>query len=109
VTWALPTIAIAFLAYAAVSGRLEGTPITAPMVFTAVGLLVGADTLGLVDPAVRGEGVKLLTEATLALVLFGDASRIGLRALSEKVSIPARLLGFGLPLSRSASRSWPTV
>ena len=98
-TWALPTIAIALLAYAAVSGRLEGTPITAPMVFTAVGLLVGADTLGLVDPAVSGEAVKLLAEATLALVLFGDASRIDLRALREEVSIPARLLGLGLPLT----------
>jgi NhaP-type Na+/H+ or K+/H+ antiporter len=99
VNWALPTIALALLGFAAVSGRLEGTPITAPMVFTAVGLLVGADTLGLVDPAVSSEAVKLLAEATLALVLFGDASRIDLAALREEVSIPARLLGFGLPLT----------
>ena len=98
-TWALPTIAIALLAYAAVSGRLEGTPITAPIVFTAVGLLVGVDALGLVDPSVSGEPVKLLAEATLALVLFGDASRIDLAALREEVSIPARLLGLGLPLT----------
>jgi NhaP-type Na+/H+ or K+/H+ antiporter len=99
VEWALPTVAIALLAFAAVSGRLEGTPITGPMVFTAVGLLVGADTLGLVDPKVSSEAVKLLAEATLALVLFGDASRIDLRALRDEVSIPARLLGFGLPLT----------
>ncbi len=98
-TWALPTIALALLGFAAVSGRLEGTPITAAMVFTGVGLLVGADTLGLVDPSVSGEAVKLLAEATLALVLFGDASRIDLHALREEVSIPARLLGLGLPLT----------
>ena len=98
-TWALPTIALALLGYAAVSGRLAGTPITAPMVFTSVGLLVGAETLGLVDPVVSGEAVKLLAEATLAVVLFGDASRIDLKALREEVSIPARLLGFGLPLT----------
>ncbi len=97
--WALPIIALALLGFAAVSGRLEGTPITAPMVFTAVGLLVGADGLGLVDPAVSSEAVKLLAEATLALVLFGDASRIDLRALRDEVSIPARLLGIGLPLT----------
>ncbi len=97
--WALPTIALALLAYAAASGRLDGTPITGPMVFTAIGLLVGADTLGLVDPNVSGEAVKLLAEATLALVLFGDASRIDLRALRDEVSIPARLLGLGLPLT----------
>ncbi len=97
--WALPTIALALLGFASVSGRLEGTPVTGPMVFTAVGLLVGADTLGLVDPSVSGEAVKLLAEATLALVLFGDASRIHLRALRDEVSIPARLLGVGLPLT----------
>ena len=97
--WALPLIALALLVYAAVSGRLEGTPITGPMVFTAIGLLVGVDALGLVDPGISSEPVKLLAEATLALVLFGDASRIDLRALRDEVSIPARLLGFGLPLT----------
>ena len=97
--WALPTIALALLAFAAVSGRLDGTPITGPMVFTAFGLLVGGDALGLVDPRVSGEAVKLLAESTLALVLFGDAARIDLRALRGEVSIPARLLGIGLPLT----------
>ncbi len=82
--WALPTIAVALLAYAAVSGRLVGTPITGPMLFTAFGLLVGVDTLGLVDPAVSGQAVRLLAEATLALVLFGDASRIDLKALRDE-------------------------
>ena len=97
--WALPTIAIALLAFAAVSGRLDGTSITGPMVFTAFGLLVGGDALGLVDPSVSGEEVKLLAESTLALVLFGDAARIDLRALLGEVSLPARLLGIGLPLT----------
>src|SRR6478736_7929474 len=69
------------------------------MIFTAVGLLVGADALGLVDPKVSGEAVKLLAEATLALVLFSDASRIDLRALRDEVSIPGRLLGIGLPMT----------
>jgi NhaP-type Na+/H+ or K+/H+ antiporter len=117
VDWALPTIALALLAFAAVSGRLDGTPVTGPMIFTAVGLLVGADALGLVDPRVSSEAVKLLAEATLALVLFGDASRIHLRALRDEVSIPARLLGLGLPLTLAVgfgvglvllgSLSWP--
>ncbi len=97
--WALPTIAISLLGFAAVSRRFDGTPITGPMVFMVVGLLVGADSLGLVDPAVSGEAVKLLAEATLTLVLFGDASRIDIRVLREEVSIPVRLLGLGLPLT----------
>ena len=69
------------------------------MIFTAVGLLLGSEALGLVEPAPAGETVKLLAEATLATVLFADASRIDLRALSGEVSVPARLLGVGLPLT----------
>ena len=34
--WALPAIALALLGFAAVSGRLEGTPITAPIIFTTI-------------------------------------------------------------------------
>jgi len=99
VAWALATLAVTLLAFAAISGRIEGTPITAPMVFTAVGLLVGADALGLVDPAADGEAVKLLAEATLTLVLFAEASRIDLRSLRVHISVPVRLLGIGLPLT----------
>src|SRR4249919_1623144 len=87
------------------------------MMFTAFGLFVGGDALGLVDPRVSGEAVKLLAESTLALVLFGDAARIDLRALRGEVSLPARLLGIGLPLTLVAgfgaalvllgSLSWP--
>jgi NhaP-type Na+/H+ or K+/H+ antiporter len=95
----LATFAVALLAFAAISGRIRGTPITAPMIFTAVGLLVGSDALGLVDPAPAGETVKLLAEATLTLVLFADASRIDLRALRREITVPARLLGIGLPLT----------
>ena len=97
--WALATIALALLGFAAVSGRLAGTPVTAAMIFTAVGLLVGTEALGLVELAPSGETVKLLAEATLALVLFADASRIDVRALRGELSVPARLLGIGLPLT----------
>jgi NhaP-type Na+/H+ or K+/H+ antiporter len=69
------------------------------MVFTALGLLFGADALGLVDESATGEGVKLLAEATLTLVLFSDASRIDLRALRSEIALPVRLLAIGLPLT----------
>jgi NhaP-type Na+/H+ or K+/H+ antiporter len=99
VHWQLATLAAILLAYAAVSRRLDGTPITAAMVFTAAGLLVGVDALGLVDPDADGLAVKTLAEATLAVVLFSDASRIDLRALRGDLGLPTRLLGIGLPLT----------
>lgn len=97
--WALGVVALTLLAFAAISGRITGTPITAPMVFTAVGLIFGSEALGLLELAPSGETVKLLAEATLAIVLFADASRIDVRALRGEVSVPARLLGIGLPLT----------
>lgn len=98
----LPAIALSVLAFAAVSRRLDGTSITAPMVFTAAGLVGGAKAAGLVDPSPNGATVKLLASATLAVVLFGDAARIDLRALREEYRLPARLLGIGLPLTVAA-------
>ena len=108
-TWALATLALALLAFAAISGRIAGTPITSAMVFTGVGLLVGADALGLVELPPAGETVKLLAEATLTLVLFTDASRIDVRALRGELGIPARLLGIGLPLTLVAGFSLPSA
>ena len=59
--------------------------------------------------------VKTLAEATLAVVLFSDASRIDLHGAAKRtLGIPARLLGIGLPLTivaglrRRASRSSAT-
>ncbi len=97
--WALPAISVVVLAFAAVSRRLDGTSITAPMVFTGAGLLFGAKAAGLIDPQPGGETVKILASATLAVVLFGDAARIDFRALREEYRVPARLLGIGLPLT----------
>lgn len=101
--WALPTIAVVVLGYAAVSRRLEGTPITAAMVFTGAGLLAGKKVTGLVDLEHSRETVKLLAEATLALVLFSDAARIDLRTLWRERGIPTRLLAIGLPLTIGAA------
>jgi NhaP-type Na+/H+ or K+/H+ antiporter len=97
--WALPAIAVVVLAFAGVSRRLDGTSITAPMVFAGAGLLFGAKVAGLIDARPGGESVKLLASATLAVVLFGDAARIDFRALREEYRVPARLLGIGLPLT----------
>jgi NhaP-type Na+/H+ or K+/H+ antiporter len=102
VHWQLATLAVVLLVFAAMSRRVDGTWITAPIVFTAAGLLVGVEALGLVDPSATGIQVKVLAEATLAVVLFSDASRIDLRALRSALGVPVRLLGIGLPLTIAA-------
>jgi NhaP-type Na+/H+ or K+/H+ antiporter len=97
--WALALIALALLGVAAVSRRLAGTPITPAMLFVAFGLLVGPEVLDGIDLSSSSATVRALAEATLALVLFSDASRIDLGALRRTVGLPVRLLGIGLPLT----------
>src|SRR3954463_10969228 len=97
--WALALVALALIGVAAVSGRLAGTPITPAMLFVAFGLLAGPEVLGGIDLASSDSTVRLLAEATLALVLFTDASRIDLGVLRRTFDVPVRLLGIGLALT----------
>lgn len=101
-TWALPAIAGVLLAFAAISGRVNGTPVTAPIVFTLGGLLFGVHAIGLIDVESTAETVRLLAEVTLALVLFSDASKVNASTLRTEIALPARLLGIGLPLTIAA-------
>ena len=99
VEWSLAIVALSLLAVATVSRRLSGSPVTAAMLFVAIGLLVGPKALGGIDLESSSATVRALAEATLALVLFCDASRIDLRQLRLDVGLPVRLLGIGLPLT----------
>jgi NhaP-type Na+/H+ or K+/H+ antiporter len=91
-------LAALFIGYALISGRTQGTWLTAPMVFTTGGLVLGTGGLGLLTGTVSGEAMRVLTEATLVLVLFTDAVRIDLGALRREFRLPLRLLGIGMPV-----------
>ncbi|MEA2652670.1 MAG: sodium/hydrogen antiporter [Chloroflexota bacterium] len=97
--WALALVALVLIGVAAVSRFLSGTPITPAMLFVAFGLLVGPEVLDGIDLSSSASGVRVLAEATLALVLFTDASRIDVGALRRTVDVPVRLLAIGLPLT----------
>ena len=97
--WSLAIVALAVLAVASVSGRIAGTPLTPAILFVAIGVLVGPRVLSEVDLSSSSGTVRTLAEATLALVLFSDASRINRRELRRDANVPVRLLGIGLPLT----------
>jgi hypothetical protein len=97
--WELAIVAATVLAVAAVSRRLSGTPVTPAMVFVLIGVLVGPLVVDEVTNAPTGSAVRTLAEATLAVVLFADASRIKPRVLRREYAVPLRLLGIGLPLT----------
>jgi sodium/hydrogen antiporter len=97
--WDLPIVAGALLAVAGVSRRLTATPFTPAMAFVLIGLLVGPFVRDKVTVSPASETVRTLAEATLAVVLFADASRIKLRVLRQEYEVPLRLLAIGLPLT----------
>ncbi len=101
-SWTLATVALAVLVVAAISRRLSGSWITPAILFVALGLLAGPQVLGELDVPPTGAAVRILAEATLALVLFADAARINLRALRRDYGLPLRLLSIGLPLTIAA-------
>lgn len=98
-TYGFPILVLFVFAYALVSKRLATTPVTGPMLFVAFGVVTGSRVLSWIDPAAEWEGVRLLLEVTLVIVLFTDALAINTSRWREDASIPARLLGIGLPLT----------
>jgi sodium/hydrogen antiporter len=67
-------LTVFLIIYSAVAGRVERSWISGPIVFTVVGLLLGPDGLGVLRISISGEGLRLLAELTLAMVLFTDAA-----------------------------------
>ena len=85
--------------YSITSAGLEKTPVSGALVFTAFGLAVGPLGLDLLTMEVGTEGLSLLAELTLAVLLFADAANANLGALKHFSRIPVRLLLIGLPLT----------
>ena len=78
----------------------EKLPVTAPMVFVGVGILVGPLGLDLFHVSVDTELITVLAEITLMLILFTDGSEIDIKSMrKEKSRIELRLLSIGLPLT----------
>jgi NhaP-type Na+/H+ or K+/H+ antiporter len=87
------------LAFAFISRRVAGTPLTAPIAFVVLGLAVGSEGLDLLGLELELSGVLTLVEAALALLLFSDAADLDARRLVRQRGLPLRLLAVGLPLT----------
>jgi NhaP-type Na+/H+ or K+/H+ antiporter len=95
--WTL--VAVVFALYAVVARRLDRVSVTAPIVLVVAGTVLGAGYLDVLPANVGTEAIRLVTELTLALILFADASTVELRQAEGDVGLPLRLLGVGLPLT----------
>ena len=91
--------AIAIFVYSLVSHRIEGSIVTAPMIFVGIGLLVSPEGLDAVAVGPGSPLILIFAEIALVLILFSDAARIDFTTLKGNRSYPSRLLAIGLPLT----------
>ena len=95
----LAIVAALVFGWGALSARLERFEVTAPITFVVAGLLLTHWPLAFLSVTPSRELIKELAEFTLALVLFSDASRVGLHELRVDAGLYLRLLAVALPVT----------
>jgi len=95
----LAIVAALIFAWGTLSARLERFDVTAPITFVLAGLLLTHGPLAVLGAAPSKELIKELAELPSPLVLFSDASLVGLHELRVDAGPYARLLGVALPLT----------
>ncbi len=101
-TEALAVLAACVVLWGAVSDRLVRWNVSAPTVFVVLGVATAYGPIHLVDVRLHSSTILTVAELTLAIVLFADAARVNVRAVSKEVGVSARLLALGLPLTIGA-------
>jgi NhaP-type Na+/H+ or K+/H+ antiporter len=105
----LAVIAAGLIGFSVFAGKLQGTIITAPLVFIVFGIAIGDGGFGIARLNLDHDAIHILTEATLILVLFSDAARIDLSRLRKDHNLPVRMLALGLPLVMLAGMAVATL
>lgn len=95
----LTVLAVVVVAYSLVASKLDRWWISGPVVFVGAGAILGPAVLDVVPLTLTNEAVLTVTELTLALLLFSDASTVRLGEVEGDAGPPSRLLFIGLPLT----------
>ncbi|WP_321855048.1 cation:proton antiporter [Paraburkholderia tropica] len=85
--------------YSLVSRRLERTVITAPILFTLLGVLMSFSHEALTELAMDRKDLLVIAELGLVMTLFTDAARVRPRMLKGDTNLPVRLLTVGMLLT----------
>ncbi len=85
--------------YALLSKRASQTPITAPILFTAAGMVLSSHWMRVAAAGMTPNVFLRLAELGLVLLLFTDASQTDLTLLRSIGTLPGRLLSAGMLLT----------
>jgi NhaP-type Na+/H+ or K+/H+ antiporter len=88
-------IAVVLLVSALASGVIERAPLSFPMIFLGLGLLLGEGNLGIVPLQVHSPVLEAVAIVSLSLVLFLDAVNVQVDELRSDWRVPFLSLGPG--------------
>ncbi|MGZ3638215.1 MAG: cation:proton antiporter domain-containing protein [Ktedonobacterales bacterium] len=92
-------LAFVLLAAALASGIIDRIPLSLPIVFLGLGLLLGTGTLGTIQIDSRNPALLAVATLDLALVLFLDAARLDVDEMRNQWRVPLLDLGPGTLLT----------
>jgi NhaP-type Na+/H+ or K+/H+ antiporter len=81
-----------------ISGLVERSPLSFPLIFLVLGVVLGGGVLGVINMGPHDEVLEVIATLTLALVLFLDAVKLDVRELGKRWAIPFLILGPGTML-----------
>jgi sodium/hydrogen antiporter len=99
----LSLVAAVLIVSALASGFVERAPLSFPMIFMGIGVLIGSRGLGFVDLEVHDPTLEVLGIVTLSLVLFLDALNLRLEEFGAEWLLPVLALGPGTILTVAIS------
>lgn len=80
---------------ALISGIVERSPVSFPLIFLSFGLILGDGVLGVIELGPHDEVLEIVATITLSLVLFLDAVKLDIRDLGRRWVVPFLILGPG--------------
>ena len=96
-------VALILTVAALAAGLVERSPLSFPLMFLAIGFVLGKSGLGLIDITTQDEALGVVATLTLSLVLFLDATKLQLSELGRRWVVPFLVLvpGTGLIIALS--------
>ena len=91
-------IAVVLSVAALTSGLVERSPLSFPLVFLGLGLLLGEGVFGVIEMRPTDRVLEVVATLTLALVLFLDAVKLRIDEVGQRWVIPVLVLGPGTGL-----------
>ncbi len=88
-------VAVVLVVTALISGMVERSPLSFPLIFLGLGFLLGERFLGVLTVGPHDQVLEVVATLTLALVLFLDAVKLEVRELGRRWVVPFLILGPG--------------